>query len=177
MTDIFVNKSWALLALIVVQMFCTAFFFWDVMGDLGPYGLAALKDPHIAVETAAALSLIAAVIFEIRYLLKLLRQKAHLERQVSLAAGAFHDIMQEYFRQWKLTPAEQDVANFTVKGMSITEIATLRGSAEGTVKSHLNGIYRKAGVTGRGGLLSLLIDDLVEKPLVPPAVNSDQKRA
>jgi len=66
------------------------------------------------------------------------------------------------------------VATFTIKGMSISEIASLRGSAEGTIKSHLSGIYRKAGVSGRGALLSLLIDDLIETPLVAPADEGGQ---
>ena len=55
-----------------------------------------------------------------------------------------------------------------LKGLSIPEIAQIRGSAEGTVKSHLNGIYRKAGVTGRGAFLSLFIEDLMSTPLAPP---------
>ena len=65
-----------------------------------------------------------------------------------------------------LTPAERDVAGFTIKGYSIAEIAQLRGSAEGTVKTHLNAIYRKAGVTGRGQLVSLLVEDLFRAPLL-----------
>nr|WP_281168869.1 helix-turn-helix transcriptional regulator [Salipiger mucosus] len=93
--------------------------------------------------------------------MRLLRRKAHLERQLSLAAGAFHEIAEAQFRQWRLTPSEQDVAMFTLKGLSIPEIAQMRGSAEGTVKSHLNAIYRKAGVTGRGAFLSHFIEDLM----------------
>ena len=86
-----------------------------------------------------------------------------------MAAGALAELMEDYFRQWALTPSEADVAAFTIKGYSIAEIATLRGSAEGTVKTHLNAIYRKAGVQGRGQLVSLLIEDLLNGPLVPGA--------
>jgi len=39
----------------------------------------------------------------------------------------------------------------------------MRGSAEGTVKSQLNAIYRKAGVGNRGELLSLLIEELMDR--------------
>ena len=102
---------------------------------------------------------------EARYVADLvakLQRKAHLERQVSLAARAFHDVIEERFTAWSLTAAERDVAHFTVKGLSITDIAGLRGSAEGTVKSQLNAIYRKAGVGNRGEFLSLLIEDLVD---------------
>ena len=44
--------------------------------------------------------------------------------------------------------------------------AKLRGSAEGTIKTHLNAIYRKSGVTGRAQLVSILIEDLMRGTLV-----------
>ncbi len=160
------DRPGLLIALIAVQALSAAFFLWDVIADAGPQGLRALTNLHIAVEAAAAFGLIVAVILETGYLMRLLRRKAHLERQVSIAAGAFQEIMQEHFRAWRLTPAEEDVAVFTIKGCPIAEIARLRGSAPGTVKSQLNAIYRKAGVTGRGGLLGLLIDDLLDAPLM-----------
>jgi len=172
-----IDKPSLLLVLIAVQTFCAAYFLWDVLNDAIPRGLSAFAEPYILFEFIAVFSLILAVLFESRYLMALLRHTAHLKRQVSLAAGAFHEIMQEHFRLWKLTAAEQDVANFIIKGMSITEIAGLRGSAEGTVKSHLSGIYRKAGVSGRGALLSLLIDDLIDAPLVAPEDERAQQKA
>ncbi|MBC7740336.1 MAG: helix-turn-helix transcriptional regulator [Candidatus Saccharibacteria bacterium] len=72
----------------------------------------------------------------------------------------------DLFRGWHLTPTEQDVASFTIKGCSIAEIARLRGSAEGTIKTHLNAIYRKSGVTGRAQLVSVLVEDLLQTPLI-----------
>ncbi|HKK85742.1 MAG TPA: helix-turn-helix transcriptional regulator [Roseovarius sp.] len=161
------DKPQALIALIAVQSLCAAFFLWDVVDDLGPNGLRALANLHIAIEALAALALVSAIVYETRALMALLRRKAHLENQVSIAAGAFHDIMLDHFQTWGLTAAEQDVAGFTIKGLSIAEIADLRGSAEGTVKSQLNAIYRKAGVPGRGALLGLLVDDLMNAPLTP----------
>ena len=70
-------------------------------------------------------------------------------------------MLDAHYLQWGLTPSEADVATFTIKGCSIAEIARLRGSAEGTVKTHLNAIYRKSGLSGRGQLASLLIEDLL----------------
>ncbi len=160
------NASATLTVVIAVQSLCAAFYVADVIFDGIMDGWGNLIDSELLFEAAASLALISAVVIETRFLMDLLRRKAHLERQVSVAAGAFHDIIQDHLRRWALTPSEQDVALFTIKGMSISEIAELRGSAEGTVKSHLNAIYRKAGVTGRGGLLSLLIEDLMETPLM-----------
>lgn len=58
------------------------------------------------------------------------------------------------------------MATFTIKGFSIAETAAMRKSTEGTVKSHLNAIYRKAGVQGRGQLVSVLVEDLLNTPLL-----------
>ncbi len=160
------DNAGILVMLIAVQSLCAAFFLWDVIEDIRPGGMASLTNLHIAVEAAAALALVSAIVFETRYLMRLMQRKAHLESQVSIAAGAFHEIMLAHFDAWGLTPSENDVALFAIKGLPIAEIARLRGSAEGTVKSQLNAVYRKAGVSGRGGLLGVLIDELVAGPLV-----------
>ena len=159
----------ALGALILAQGACAGIFLWDVVLDGGALHTLWPLDWHFAVEAAAVAGLIAGIAFEIRVLLRLLARKAHLERQVSMAASALHDVIEAHFNDWGLTASEADVAWFTVKGLSIAEIARLRGSAEGTVKSHLNAIYRKAGVANRGELLSLLIEDLMAGPAEPPA--------
>lgn len=161
------NLSAILLALIVVQSLCAAFFLSDAASDALELGAAAFGDWHLWLESAAALSLVAAVAIEARFLQVLMRRKARLEQNLSIAAGALHEVIDRHFRDWGLTPAESDVALFTIKGLSIAEIADLRGSAQGTVKSQLNAIYRKSGVTGRGGLLALLIEDLLDAPLLP----------
>jgi DNA-binding NarL/FixJ family response regulator len=150
------------LGLIAVQILCAAVFLWDVTEDGIAAMVSGLLDMHLNVEAAAVLAMIAGIVFEARVLMRLLQRKAHLERQVSLAARAFHDVIEERFTAWALTTAERDVAHFTVKGLSITDIAGLRGSAEGTVKSQLNAIYRKAGVGNRGELLSLLIEEIMD---------------
>ena len=147
--------------LIAVQMICTAFFVVDVIFDASEAGWNPVADPEAFLEGSMVLCLAAAIWVELRFLMRLLRHNAHLARQVSLATGAFHEIVEAQFSAWELTGAERDVAMFTLKGLTIPEIAALRGSAEGTVKSHLNAIYRKAGVSGRGALLSHFIEELM----------------
>ncbi|MEI4232566.1 helix-turn-helix transcriptional regulator [Roseovarius sp. D22-M7] len=154
-----------LIALIAVQSLCAAFFLWDVANDMRLQGLRSLTNLHLAIETIAALALVSGIVFETRYLARLLRHTAHLEDQVSIAAGAMHEIIGAHFDHWRLTPAESDVAMFAIKGCSVAETARLRGSAEGTVKAQLNAVYRKAGVSGRGALLGLLVDDLLNGAL------------
>lgn len=153
--------------LIMAQTFSAFFFLSDLVIDTYTSGFrASLSDTHMMFETFAALTLIVTVGVEAGYLDRLLRRQAELVRGLQIASGALHDLMQGYYEAWGLTPSERDVAGFAIKGVSIAEIADLRGTAPGTVKAHLNAIYRKAGVAGRGELLSLLIEDLMASPLL-----------
>jgi len=159
------GKSAAVIALMAVQGFCAVFFLSDMIGDLFEMPVAEILTVHMSLEVLANLGLLAGIAFEAVYLVRLLRRQAHAERALSVASGALHDVMEGYFEDWALTPSEADIAAFTIKGFSIAEIAAMRGSAEGTIKTHLNSIYRKAGVTGRAQLVSLLIEDLLTGPL------------
>jgi DNA-binding CsgD family transcriptional regulator len=155
-----------LILLIGFQILCSAFFVVDIIEDFAAGGVVLT---HMLPELGATLGLFVGLAFEVRALMNLMRRQAVMEKSLGVAAGALGALMEDYFRQWGLTPSEADVAAFTIKGYSIAEIATLRGSAEGTVKTHLNAIYRKAGVQGRGQLVSVLIEDLLNAPLVPDA--------
>ena len=166
MRSSYLTRSAALLTLIAVQVFCTVFFIVDVTEEASSGGPGYFQSWHFILETLCTAAIAAAIVFEVLYLLSLLRRKARLERSVSIARGALNEVIEAHFRNWGLTPAEQDVATFTIKGCSIAQIAELRGSAQGTVKSQLNAIYRKAGVSGRTALLALLIEDLMGDPLI-----------
>jgi DNA-binding CsgD family transcriptional regulator len=160
------DRKSTLTSLIVFQGVCVTIFMWDVWTNYDLAAQGVLPFWHLGPEILAVMGLIFGITFKARYLFRLRRQHAIMERGLSVAAGALASIISDYFNSWALTPAEQDVANFTIKGFSITEIAQMRNSAEATIKTHLNSIYRKAGVTGRGQLVSLLIEDLLHAPIV-----------
>jgi DNA-binding CsgD family transcriptional regulator len=155
-----------LLALLLFQAICTIFFIYDVSFDLERNGLASIFTFEMLPEVAATAGLVVGMLFELRLLMSQRRRQADMAKGLSVAAGALDALMQGYFDEWALTPAERDVATFIIKGFSIAEIAQMRDSAEGTVKTHLNAIYRKAGVAGRAQLVSLLVEDLFRAPLV-----------
>ncbi len=163
-----VRQAFPLVALIVFQTFLWVVFVLDAGTDMLALWPNMLSDWHMIPEIGATFGLMLAIVFEIGVLLRMLRRQASLEQGLRVAAGALAQIMEEYFRDWGLTPSEQDIAAFAIKGFSIAEIADLRGSAEGTVKTHLNAIYRKAGVAGRAQLVSLLVEDLLRAPLEAP---------
>ncbi|MGI9373079.1 MAG: helix-turn-helix transcriptional regulator [Hyphomicrobiales bacterium] len=160
------KKSRAVIALILVQSVCAVFFLGDVINDAITMGRPAFTSAYLWLEAAAVVALSFGILFEVRYLIDLMDRSDKMERSVQVASDAVHEVIEDYFNTWTLTPAERDVAMFTIKGLSISEIAALRDSREGTIKTHLNAIYRKAGVTGRSQLVSLLIEDLMGEPLV-----------
>jgi len=160
------SRTTLLILLILVQSLCALFFLSDVMADSVTADGRLAVDLHLATEGIATIGLICGIYFETRYLRDLIRQSQKAEQNVRVATGALNEVIQEYFRDWGLTPSERDVAMFAIKGMSNAEIAGLRASSEGTIKAHLNAVFRKAGVSGRNQLVSLLVEDLMGAPLI-----------
>lgn len=152
-------------SLLGFQILCAAVLILDVGQEIAETGLT---DLHLMPELLAVLSLLVAVVFIALVSQRIAQRQAQLEKGMSVASGALSSLIDGYFAGWGLTPSEEAVATYTIKGYSIAEIAELRRSAEGTVKTHLNAIYRKAGVTGRAQLVSLLVEDLMRESLVVP---------
>jgi DNA-binding CsgD family transcriptional regulator len=165
-----------LILLMAVQLVCAAFFVTDAVQDYVQEGGLRSVDWHLAFETLATLSLLVAIAVEGRILAELLKKKAGLERSLHLASAEVEAVIEAQFEEWRLSPAETDIAMFLVKGLGTQEIADMRGSAEGTVKAHFNAIFRKAGVHSRTELLSVLIDRLLGERLnVAPQVSAIAK--
>ncbi|RBI84302.1 hypothetical protein DRV85_12725 [Rhodosalinus halophilus] len=118
-----------------------------------------------AIEIGAAVGLVAGVAIGGVALRRTQVAHAQAQDRLRMVSGAFADLMEERFESWGLTPAERDVALFSIKGLTTAEIASVRNTSEGTVKAQTNAIYRKAGVNGRAQLLSLFIEDLLDDRL------------
>ena len=171
------TQIWPLVLLILLQIVCLVVFIGDVFMEMRMLPLASMFSVINLSEIAATVGLALGLVFEAFVLVKLIKRQERMQQTLTAAATALSDLMMTYFQTWGLTPTEQDVAAFTIKGCSIAEIAVLRGSAEGTIKTHLNAIYRKSGVTGRAQLVSVLVDDLLQTPLIAPAAAAPQRRA
>ena len=117
------------------------------------------------IEIGAAVGLILGVVLGAIMLRDTRRRSEKAENRLAELSGAFMNMVNQAFSDWKLTPAERDVALFLVKGLATHEIATLRETSEGTVKAQTNAIYRKANVSNRAQLVSLFIDDLMHGEL------------
>jgi DNA-binding CsgD family transcriptional regulator len=156
----------ALAAVVAAQVLCSLFFIWDIMA-----GLFGLRTEPLSwqtrelIEIGAAVGLTLGVVLGAVLLVRIFRHNRRIEVQLRRASTAFAELLDERFAEWSLTPSERDVAWFTIKGLSLAEIARLRQTSEGTVKAQSNAIYRKSGVSGRTQLLSLFIEDLMDENL------------
>ncbi len=155
---------------LAVQAVCTIIFMWDLIATvLGLRASPISWQTRELMELGAALGLIIGLGFGAITLIRAERRSARIEAQLRVASGAFAEILEERFADWGLTPAEREVALFAIKGLSLSEIASVRSTSEGTVKAQTNAVYRKAGVSGRPQLLSLFLDDLMGDAIVPAA--------
>ncbi len=164
------GRATALAVILAVQALCAVFFVADVLTDVHSVGL----DLHHAFEAAVALALVVGVVFGGREMRRTLERNRRAEAALSLASGAFAELVETYFARWELTPAEGEVALLALKGFEVADIAKLRGAAAGTVRAQLTRVYAKAGVSSRTQLVCLFIEDLLDRPV---AQRSDQKTA
>ena len=155
-----------LIILFVVQAVCAMFFVTDiVMSVFGFYPLPISWTSREVLEIGAAVGLVLGLIFGTLALRRSIKEMRSAQAGLRRASTAFMDVLNEHFVEWGLTPAERDVALFSIKGLSMQDIAAMRQTSEGTIKAQTNAIYRKAGVSGRPQLLSLFIEDLMAEPI------------
>ena len=114
------------------------------------------------MEALVAAALVAGIVMGATHIRDLQRRARSHAAALAVARGAVGELIALRFDQWRLSKAEAEVALFALKGCSIGEIAGLRASAPGTVRSQLSQIYAKAGVTSQATLVSLFLDDLVD---------------
>ena len=149
-----------------IQAACVAIFLFGTYVEFVNDTSKALSwETKMLLRTGVAIGLTMGTVLGWGELRRSKRKSLITEQKLRAASNAFMEVMAEHFEKWGLTPAEKDVALFSLKGMKVNEIAELRGTSQGTVKAQTNAIYRKAGVSGRPQLLSIFIDDLIQDEL------------
>jgi DNA-binding CsgD family transcriptional regulator len=165
------NRTAFILGLVVIlQLFAAVFFLGDAAGDVAQDGLG----PHLATEVSAVLALFSGILFGAWHVRTLVLRARADEAQVAAARGVLGELMRLRFAEWRLTPAEADVTLFALKGCDIADIATFRGSAEGTVRAQLTKVYGKAGVHNQSSLIALFIDELIDPALHARTANTGE---
>ena len=144
----------------LVQAVAAVFFVADTLVDAQL--LPAHEPPALSwIEFAIAVALLAGTAMGALLTRRLVIEARERERVIAVARGALAEVIAERFSSWRLSRAESDVALFALKGFTIAEIASLRGSAEGTVRAQLSQIYAKAGVSSQASLMALFFEELL----------------
>ncbi|MGZ8457472.1 MAG: helix-turn-helix transcriptional regulator [Gemmatirosa sp.] len=65
------------------------------------------------------------------------------------------------FDEWRLTPAEREVALLLLKGYGHKQVAIATGRGERTARQHAGVVYEKAGLGGRAELAAFFLQDLM----------------
>lgn len=153
------RRAIALAAVILLQAVTALFFLADVVSDFWQDGR--LEDFHMWLELLATFALIGGVVFLMVELRQVMTRLANLDRSVRAAQGEMAEVIDGFFRDWGLTPSERDVALMVLKGIDNDTIASMRGTAPGTVRAQCTSIYAKAGVDGRAQLFSVFMEELL----------------
>lgn len=164
-----------LIILVALQALCALFFVSDIV--LTVFGMRATPiswQSHEFLEIGASVGLILGMVLGWLAFRRTLRRSRAAEASLRVVRSAFQDHLEDRFTEWALTPAERDVALFSLKGFAVREIAEMRQTSEGTVRAQSNAIYRKAEVSGRAQLLSLFIEDLMEDGAQEQAQRDDR---
>ncbi len=63
--------------------------------------------------------------------------------------------------KWRLTVAEKEVAFLLLKGLSLKEVVSVRGTSEKTARVQTIAVYAKSGLSGRSELSAFFLEDLL----------------
>lgn len=115
---------------------------------------------HEMTEVLAFIALLVGTVASAITIYRLNRHSARLEDRLDQAAGRFHDVICSQFAKWDFSEAETEIGILLIKGMSIAEIADLRGRSQATIKAQNSSIYQKSGLTNRAQLVSFFVEEL-----------------
>lgn len=147
--------NYTVLAVLAVS---AIFFIVDVYTDL------VIEDEglgHLLFEGGIFIAVVLALIYQVMRVFVLSSAVSASERTVRLLKKHLNDIISDEFDKWQLTRAERETAILLIKGLSMLEIAELRGVKEKSVRQQATGIYTKAGVSSRYELTAYFIEDLL----------------
>ncbi|MGA0244674.1 MAG: helix-turn-helix transcriptional regulator [Pseudohongiellaceae bacterium] len=86
------------------------------------------------------------------------------ERQRGLLEQLSHAIAGQ-FDAWGFSPSEKEVAFLLLKGLSMKEVAGLRGSTPHSIRQQAHVLYHKAGLAGRAELSAFFLSGLLPPSL------------
>lgn len=143
---------------------------------------------HVVVETVAGIAAAAGALYLLHGTVRLRRRLARQARDLSAyraqavawqaqARKQVEGLARSIDRQlddWKLSAAEKEIAFLLLKGLSLKDIADLRGTGEKTVRAQSAAIYAKAGLGGRTELSAFFLEDLLVPSVAVTTTEADR---
>lgn len=124
---------------------------------------------HLVIEIFIALSVLAGIIFlwfrNIFLNKQLVVSKAESHKwkeQNAHLIGGLSKAIDLQLEEWKLSPSEKEISLLLLKGLSLKEIAEIRGVSERTVRQQSVNVYQKSGLAGRAELSAYFLEDLLK---------------
>lgn len=124
---------------------------------------------HLIIEIFIALSVLAGILFLwFRNLFlkeQLFVSKAESNKwkeQNAHLIGGLAAAIDNQLEEWKLSPSEKEISLLILKGLSLKEIAEIRGVSERTVRQQSVSVYQKSNLAGRAELSAYFLEDLLK---------------
>lgn len=92
---------------------------------------------------------------------KLKLKNDHYLSQVKNFKRGLSEAIDEEFNRWGLTPSEKEVGIMIIKGLSYSEIATLRNISERTARNQGSSLLNKSDLKNKSELIAYFLEDLL----------------
>jgi DNA-binding CsgD family transcriptional regulator len=143
------------------------FFGWDIVDDVFDHisnntYYSSSEIIHLTFELLALIALLYSLRLVKSYSDSLKVRTIDAEATVAIFKEGTDTLLRKRLAEVKLSKAEKEITICILKGLSPSEIAEVRSTAVGTVKTQTTSIYRKLGVKSRSELLSELIHDVLD---------------
>ena len=158
------RNSWRIKFLgasLIILGACEFLLILDVVSEYLKFEIDLYQKYHSVIEATAVLFLGLTLIVIGADFWRLIIENRQFRSVIGIASGEFLFILGGKFTDWKLSISEREVALLLIKGLSIQEIADIRKTKTGTIKSQCSAIYRKAEVKGRNELVAYFVEDLL----------------
>ncbi len=144
---------------------------WDLISDYKEGSSA----PHLIAEALVFAIGALAMVFSLKKLLEFRVENHDLQLKLKLSQEEkdqwkreANDLIQglsvqidSQFKRWELSPTENEVGFLILKGISLKEIAHIRGTKLKTVQQQARSIYQKSHTSNRSELAAFFLEDLL----------------
>jgi DNA-binding CsgD family transcriptional regulator len=165
-----IEKIILLLCLIII----TGYNCFEIIEELIDYTKLD-NDPNFEFELLIVFISLAATVYVTYLIIRQDKNQVELELHLSkvkkqlegsnirLREGKkeYQEVIKWQFKEWSLSPSEQEVALLILKGLSIKEISNARSTKEKTVRTQASAIYEKSKLSGRHELSAWFFEDLL----------------